>query len=295
MKSQFSNSKTIGDLLQEGQQHLANTSTSARLDSEVLLAHVLNTSRSGLLVRLRDISDAGVSERFALLIERRAKGEPVAYIVGEREFYGLSFEVNPSVLVPRPETELLVEEALKFLAGRSSPRVLDLGTGSGCIALSIVHELVRQGIRDVVCDAIDISPEALKVARRNAQRLGVVGQVSFVESDWCANRLQLSASYDCIVANPPYIDADEETPVELSYEPQGALFSSEQGLSDTRRILDQAVPLLAPGGLLLCEVGASKRGLLQELLASYRENCEVSCLGDSSEADRFCVVMLRKR
>jgi len=295
VKSQFNNSKTIGALLQEGEQRLADTSTSARLDSEVLLAQVLNTSRSGLLVRLRDMSDDGVSDRFALLVERRAKGEPIAYIIGEREFYGLSFEVTPAVLVPRPETELLVEEAVKFLAGRSSRCVLDLGTGSGCVAISIVHELVRRGVRNVLCDAVDISPEALKVARRNAQRLGVAGQVSFIESDWCTNRSQLSASYDCIVANPPYIDTDEETPVELSYEPQGALFSSEQGLGDTRKILDQAVPLLAPGGLLLCEVGAGKRELLKELLASYRERCDVSYLGDTSEGDRFCVVMLRKR
>jgi len=295
VKSQFNNPKTIGELLKEGEGSLSRTSMSPRLDSEVLLAHALGTSRSGLLARLRDVSDDDSAARFFAFVDRRSRGEPVAYITGEREFYGLSFAVSPAVLVPRPETELIVDEAVKFLTKREQAHLLDLGTGSGCIGISIVRELVRRGCKDVLCDAVDSSPEALHVARQNAQRLGVEKRLSFVQSDWCANRSQLSPLYDCIVANPPYIDHDEKTPVELSYEPQGALFSAENGLSDARRILREAVPLLAPGGLLLCEVGAGKRMLLQHLVEPHRECCEITYLGDASVADRFCVVALTKR
>lgn len=295
VKLQSSNQKTFGELLQAGEEALRGTSSSARLDSEVLLAHLLGVSRSGVIARLRDHSDGDVDERFTALINRRRKGEPVAYITGEREFFGLSFVVNPAVLVPRPETELVVEEALKFLKGRGAAHILDLGTGSGCIAVALVHELRRAGCDSVQCDAVDLSADALSVARENAARLRVQDCIQFVRSDWCANREELAPPYDCIVANPPYVSTDEKTPIELTYEPQGALFSNEQGLSDTRRILHEAVPLLAPGGLLLCEVGAGKRALLQPLVEPYKEYCKVMFLGDGSEADRFCVLALQLR
>jgi release factor glutamine methyltransferase len=295
VKLQSSNQKTFGELLQAGEEALRSTSSSARLDSEVLLAHLLGVSRSGVIARLRDPSDGDINERFAALINRRGRGEPVAYITGEREFFGLSFLVNPAVLVPRPETELVVEEALKFLKGRGATHILDLGTGSGCIAVALVHELKRAGCGSLRCDAVDRSADALKVAQENASRLRVQDYIHFVRSDWCANRAELSPPYDCIVANPPYVSTDEKTPVELTFEPQGALFSGEQGLSDTRRILHEAVPLLAPGGLLLCEVGAGKRALLQPLVEPYEKQCAVTYLGDTSEADRFCVLALRLR
>jgi release factor glutamine methyltransferase len=295
VKLPSNNLRTIGELLKEGETRLSLSSSSPRLDSEVLLAHVLGASRSTLLVRLRDISEESVVARFELLIERRLRGEPVAYIVGEREFFGLSFVVSPDVLVPRPETELVVEEAVKFLEGRASIRILDLGTGSGCIAISIVHELLRRGSQAISCDAVDVSPQALQVAKQNASSLGVEGYIRFMESDWCANRELLSSRYDCIVTNPPYIDPDEQTPVELSFEPAGALFSADKGLSDVRRILQEAVPLLAPGGRLLCEVGAGKRELLQGVLEPYQQGIDVSYLGDRTEADRFCVIAMTKQ
>jgi release factor glutamine methyltransferase len=296
VKLPSNNLRTIGELLKEGETRLSpSSSSSPRLDSEVLLAHVLGASRSTLLVRLRDVSEESVATRFVSLIERRLRGEPVAYIVGEREFFGLPFVVSPAVLVPRPETELVVEEAAKFLAGRTSIRILDLGTGSGCIAISIVHELLRRGHKDISCDAVDVSPQALQVATQNARSLGVEGHIRFLESDWCANRELLSPPYDCIVTNPPYIDPDEKTPIELSFEPHGALFSKGKGLSDVSRILQEALPLLGPDGRLLCEVGAGKRELLQAVVEPYRTGFDVLFLGDLSEADRFCVVALIKQ
>lgn len=283
----------VGELLSWGEGELATSSHSARLDSEVLLSYVLGLSRSGLLARLRDVCPVEAWERFIGLIERRRRGEPVAYIVGEREFFGLSFVVTPDVLVPRPESELLVEEALRALQGKSEVRVLDLGTGSGCLAISIVRELKRKGISQVQCDALDRCPKALEVARSNAERLGVAGEVSLMCGDWSSASLALSPGYDCIIANPPYIDPGEDVPRELTFEPAGALFSEEGGLSDTAVILQKGIPLLKPGAVLLCEVGAGKRASLRRLLSQYDSACEISLLGDDSSQDTFCVVRVR--
>jgi release factor glutamine methyltransferase len=146
-----------------------------------------------------------------------------------------------------------------------------------------------------VCDAVDVSPQALHVAQHNSQRLGVEANLRFIESDWCANRGLLSPPYDCIVTNPPYIDPDERTPVELSFEPAGALFSADKGLHDVRRILQEAIPLLASGARLLCEVGAGKREALQGVVELCQQGIDVSFLGDHTEADRFCVIALTKQ
>jgi release factor glutamine methyltransferase len=291
--ARFTSASTVGELLRAGEEALSDSSSSARLDSEVLLGAILKLSRSGLLCALREPCTAEVAIEFSRLVERRHTGEPVAYITGEREFWGLSFKVTPAVLIPRPESELIVEQAVAFLAGRRTVRLLDLGTGSGALAISIVHELQKRGVRDVLCEAVDRSVEALCVAHENVRRHGLEQLITCVESDWCSNQAALRPPYDCIVANPPYIDPLEKTPVELSFEPHGALFSADSGLRDTAVILGQATNLVKPGGLLLIEVGAGKRGMLPALVNPYKENFSVSFIGDDSEADRFCVIRLQ--
>jgi release factor glutamine methyltransferase len=292
VKSLFNSATSIADLLQMGTRCLEATSTSARLDSEVLLGHVLGVERTGLLARLRDGCGEQQRESFAALVERRVAGEPVAYLVGTREFYGLSFVVSPAVLVPRPETELVVEQAVAFLKDRPAARLLDLGTGSGCIAISVACELTSRAVRDVIIDAVDISADALQVAGDNAKRLGVSELVQCIQSDWCSNRESLASQYDCIVANPPYIDPDERVPRELSFEPRQALFAPQGGMADVQRILREALTLLKPGGVMLVEVGAGKRALLADVVRPYLSDYQVSYLGDSSELDRFCVLKL---
>ena len=285
---------TVGKVLQWGEDSLAATSSSPRLDSEILLGHALRLSRTGLLARLRDACPDEGRSTFTRLVERRRASEPIAYIIGQREFFGLCFKVSSSVLIPRPETELVVEEAVRFLSGRSQVHFLDLGTGSGCLAISIVHELLAKRITEVSCDALDLSSDALEVAASNAEALGVERSIRFVLSDWCQNRAALSPPYDCIVANPPYVDPMELVPYELAFEPKGALYSDNYGLSDTERLLREAVPLLKPGGLLLCEVGAGKRVFLDALVQPYQSSCDISYLGDPSPSDSFCVIRLHR-
>lgn len=294
-KSPFSSASSLGELLHAGTEELHATSSSARLDCEVLLGFVLERSRAGVIASLRDPCSLEQSKLFAALIARRKSGEPVAYITGEREFWGLQFKVTAAVLIPRPESELVVEAALAHLAGIKEVRLLDLGTGSGCLAISLVKELGSRGVRVDVCDAVDKSPAALEVARANAVAHGVGSAISCIESDWCSAAANMSPPYDCIVANPPYVDIDEHVPVELSFEPASALFAEGRGLRDVVEVLRQATPLLKPGGILLCEVGAGKRSLLADLTAQYEGEFEVSLLGDDSEFDRFCVVKLVRR
>jgi release factor glutamine methyltransferase len=289
-----SNEPTILEVLRAGEQALKEISASPRLDSEVLLRYVLGLSQSGLIIAFPELCPAETSERFQSLVRRRASGEPVAYILGEREFWGLSFRVTPDVLVPRPETEIIVEHAVKELRGRQTAHILDLGTGSGCIAIACVKELQQSGCQRVSSDAVDCSATALAVARENAARHGVADVVRFVQGFWCREVSTLRPPYDCIVANPPYIDPREQTPIELSYEPRSALFSEAGGLADTAEIMRSALPLLTPGGVLLCEVGAGKAALIEGVMAPYRADFDVAYLGDLSDQDRFRVVRVTR-
>lgn len=289
---------TVLEVLRTGEQLLKEISASAKLDSEVLLRHALGLSQSGLIVAFPETCPPEATEQFRALLARRVTGEPVAYILGEREFWGLSFRVTPDVLVPRPETEIIVEHAVKELRGRETAHILDLGTGSGCIAIACVKELQRCGCQRVSCDAVDYSAAALVVAKENAQRHGVAEAVHFVKGSWCHELSALRPNYgsphgppyDCIVANPPYIDPNEPTPIELSYEPRAALFSDNGGLADTAEIMQSALPLLTQGGVLLCEVGAGKAASIERVMEPYRVDFDVTYLGDLSEQDRFRVV-----
>lgn len=289
----FSSACTIGELLFEATKSLA-PSDSSRLDSELLLAHVLGVERTGLLIRLREDCSDAEKTIFAELVDRRRLGEPVAYILGCKEFYGLSFEVTPDVLIPRPETELLVEEAVGMLREKQSVSILDLGTGSGCISISVAHKLLARGI-DVELVAVDISEKALEVARRNAEKHRVAHVITFKVSDWYSSLDSTKQRFDCIIANPPYVDRQETLSPELAFEPSTALFSLDEGLSDATRIIDGAQDFLLDDGVLLCEVGAYKYSRMQILMDSFKEHYAVSHLGDGNDLERFLVVKMIKR
>lgn len=232
-----------------------------RLDAALLLLHVLGRSaqdRAWLIAHDDDALAPADAERFSALCRRRAGGEPVAYLVGEKEFFGLPLAVDARVLVPRPDTETLVEWALEVLQGRSAPRVIDLGTGSGAIALAL-----QQARPDARVEAVDRSAEALAVASANAQRLGL--PVAFHQADWLA---AACGPYDLIVSNPPYVAAGDPHLPALQHEPLSALVAGSDGLDDIRRIVADAPALLAPGGWLLLEHGWDQAAAVRELLAA---------------------------
>ncbi len=233
---------------------------SARLEAQYLLQHVLNKPRAWLLAHPEAVPDPQQQQTYAALLARRLSGEPIAYILGVREFYGLSFKVTPATLIPRPETELLVELALQRLPPDLNCRVLDLGAGSGAIALAIAHE--RPQIEMV---AVDASPAALEVARENAARLQI-RNTRFVQSDWYQALGQ--ARFRLIVSNPPYVAASDPhlAQGDLRFEPPSALASGKDGLDDIRAIAAGACAHLEPGGWLLLEHGYDQGAAAQEIL-----------------------------
>lgn len=248
-----------------------------RLEAELLLVHALGKPRSWLIAHADDALDDAQASTFSALVERRRQGEPVAYITGHRGFWTLELEVTPATLIPRPETELLVELALARMTPRA--RVADLGTGSGAIALAIARESPAASVV-----ATDASAEALAVAQRNASRHGI-RNVRFVQGDWL---MPLAGErFDVIVSNPPYIEADDPHlgQGDLRFEPASALASGADGLDDIRRIVAQARDHLRPGGWLLMEHGWNQGGAVREILASagYRE---VLTVQDLEQRDR---------
>jgi release factor glutamine methyltransferase len=252
---------TIGALLDEAAGHLAPCGDSARLDAEILLAFVLDRPRSYLFSHASEKPDEERFHIFTGIVQRRIQGEPVAYITGRREFWSMDLVVNRHTLIPRPETEVLVEQALARLAPRPST-VLDLGTGSGAIALALARE--RPGDR---VSATDLSAEALGVARYNAARLQI-SNVEFLQGDWflaVTNR-----RFDLIVSNPPYVAAgDPHLELDgLPYEPQAALVAGLQGLDCLRHLVSQAPSHLLPGGQLLLEHGYDQAEAVADLLAA---------------------------
>ncbi|MBS0565921.1 MAG: peptide chain release factor N(5)-glutamine methyltransferase [Proteobacteria bacterium] len=251
----------------------------ARREAELLLQYTLRVDRAWLFAHADDEVAAVLAGQFRCHVSRRAEGEPIAYITGRREFFGLDLVVTPDVLVPRAETELLVEAALERIAHDARARIADLGTGSGAIALALAHERAHARVL-----ATDASAAALAVARANAQRLAL-GNVEFAQGEWCA---ALGAGvFDLIVSNPPYIalgDAHLEQG-DLRFEPALALSSGADGLDAIRIIARDARRHLAPGGWLLFEhgwdQGAAARGILAAL--GY---AEVATLADLEGRDR---------
>lgn len=238
-----------------------------RVDAELLLLHVLQQPRSWLFTHAGDVPDMDVQTAYAALVERRAAGEPVAYITGRRGFWSLDLDVSPATLIPRPETELLVELALQRLPFVAACSVADLGTGSGAIALAIARE--RPHARVVATDA---SAAALAVAQRNAQR-HAIGNVAFVHGDWLAPLA--GQHFDLIVSNPPYIEAADPhlAQGDLRHEPASALTSGPDGLDDIRRIVRDARAHLHPDAWLLFEHGWNQGAAARALLtgAGYTE------------------------
>jgi release factor glutamine methyltransferase len=282
---------SFGELIAVGEKALAGSSPSARLDAELLMGHASGFSRSSLLARLPDACSDAVRDQFLTFLARREKGEPVAYITGHKEFWDLDFTVNSSVLIPRPESELVVEEALKACLGVKEPKLADLGTGSGCLVISIAHALHERSQKPR-CTAVDISQGALTVARANAVKHKVAESIDFRQSDWFSAANVFIPPYDVIVANPPYIDPTEALPRDVGFEPRSALFSEDQGLSDTYAIIEQAASMLRVGGVLLIEVGAGKRKLLKEWFSQHAVPYAHEFLGDDRECDSFTVVKL---
>lgn len=242
----------IIDAINSAERTLAHAGIeSARLDAEVLLAHALGTDRAELYLRRDDTVDAGVLKSLGEALTRRSRGCPVAYITGTKEFWSIPIKVNEDVLVPRPETETLVEEAVGIAREtRGNLRVLDLCTGSGCIAAALAKEI--PGARLV---AADVSARALEVAQANLAP--ACGRVEFMRSDLFEN-LDADRPFDMIVTNPPYVRDDEFPSLSreiVKYEPRVALSAGESGLDFIARIIEDAQRFLRPGGWLLMEIG----------------------------------------
>ncbi len=235
---------------------------SPRLDAQILLAHILQCKKIDLYVRSEEEPTDAQRTAFKALIKRRVDGCPVAYLVGQREFFRLMLDVTPAVLIPRPETEFLVIEALRLLKGKDAPRVLDVGTGSGCIALSIAQQHKSAHVT-----AIDVSADALAVARRNAERHGLTERVRFVQGDL----LQPVAgeTFHLIATNPPYISQTELPTLDKdvrNFEPFLALDGGPDGLAVYRRLIAEVPKYLASGGSLLLEIGATQEQAVRELI-----------------------------
>ena len=233
----------------------------ARADAELLLAHLLGRPRAWLYAHGEETLPPELAARYAALLQRRAIGEPVAYLIGRREFWSLDLEVTPATLVPRPETELLVELALERLPPSGAQRVIDLGTGSGAIALALASERPQAQVT-----AVDASAAALEIAQRNAVRLGLT-RVRFLRSDWFS--AVRDEAFDLVVSNPPYLAEDDPhlRDDSLPFEPRIALTAGRDGFDALRAICAGAVAQLRPGGWLLFEHGLAQgdgaRSLLQ--------------------------------
>ncbi len=257
---------TVGRVLGWAAEDLrARDSDTPRLDAELLLAHVLGTNRIGLVIdRDRPLSKEELAA-YRELHKRRRGAEPIAYMLGAREFYGRPFKVDPRVLIPRPDTETLVDVALARTRDRSlSLAALDLCTGSGCVAITLAKERPTARVLGT-----DISEDALAVARDNAVRLGALPTVGFRRSDLYADLGPSAGRFDLVTANPPYI-ADGETlaPTIAKHEPGVALYGGPEGFDVTRRVIDGAPDVLEPGGVLAIEIGADQAPRAAELFAA---------------------------
>jgi len=256
-------STTVGDLLAQSAAGLADRAgDGARAEAEILLAHCLGCDRTALWARPETAVPSAVAAACRALARRRAAGEPVAYLVGHRGFWTLELEVTPAVLIPRPETELLVEQVLAAFPADAPVRLVDLGTGSGAIALAVAAERPCWEIL-----ATDAAADALAVARRNAARLGLVA-VAFRLGDW-AQAFRPGERFSVIVSNPPYVAEGDPHLVEgdLPWEPRAALVAGPDGLDAIRRLAATAPAHLAPGGWLLLEHGADQGAAVRAILA----------------------------
>ncbi len=271
---------TAGQALQAARERLAVSSPHPRRDAELLLGHVLQCDAAALLTHPERLLSAAESAQFENFIARRAACEPVQYILGVQEFFGLPFAVTPDVLIPRPETEHLVEAVLQRVNPQADLQILDVGTGSGAIAVALAHALPQAHLT-----AVDLSPAALVVARRNAERHGVVERVTLLPSDLLAALDR--AQFDFVVSNPPYI-AEKEVlePQVAQWEPRSALYAGVTGLEIYERLIPQARDALKPNGWLLLEIGHGQSPAIRELLRNWSD---VNFLNDLQGIPRVAV------
>ena len=256
-------------------------------EAAMLARHVLGWDREAYICRLRHPVPAAFGGRYAAVLDRRSRREPVSSIVGEREFWGLRFEVAPAVLTPRPETELLVEETLRLAADWTggARHIVDAGTGSGCVAIALATALPAVRIT-----ATDISAAALAVARRNAFRHRVRDRIGWVRTTWLAG---VSGALDVIVANPPYIRDDDmaSLPPEVrEFEPRNALAGGPDGLDAVRKLLRAATERLAPGGHLVMELGAGQASAVRALAGGYGRLAVIRFRRDLQDIERAIVL-----
>lgn len=251
---------TIGGILEWTKQYFSGKGVdNPRLDAEVLLSHILCRDRLYLYVHYDQPMSVEELAAFRECVRKRAARVPVAYITGEKEFFGLTFSVSPAVLVPRPETELLVETVVKRLAGNPAPRIVDLGTGSGAITVSVLTQLPQ-----ATAVAVDISAAALAVAQTNAKRHAVAERVEWMQGDFWQ---PVSGLFDAIVSNPPYIPAADVRALapEVQNEPVLALDGGLDGLDYYRRLLSDGDAYMAPGGFIAIEIGINQAAAIGSL------------------------------
>lgn len=268
-----------------------------RLNAELLLARSLNLSREGLYTRLQDPSGEEEKENFERLIKKRLSGEPLQYLLGHQEFWSIDFKVDPRVLIPRPETELLVEQSLSILSENFSRRtlyVLDIGTGSGAIAISLAKEK-----KDLFIVATDISGEALLLARENARSAGVLHRIELVKGDLFnpVRLMQDREPFDLILSNPPYILRSQIQNLAREvkdYEPQVALNGGEDGMEFYRSIVSQGPSYLRKGGWLLLEVGENQGEKVSGLIEREGSFGRPERIKDPSGIERVVKAQIRK-
>lgn len=277
---------TIRDALGAARQRIKPASSSAHLDAQALLGAVLGVGRAYLLAHPEHALSAEQEARFETYVARCAAGEPLAYILGRRAFYDREFMVTPAVLVPRPETELLLEEALRYAAAQPCCIAVDVGTGSGALAITLAARCPQ-----AVVYATDISPDALAVARRNAEQHRVA--VEFMHGDLLTPLIERGLKADLVMANLPYIASDElaELPARR-HEPRLALDGGADGLDAIRGLLAQAAEACAPGALLLVEIGATQGSAALALVKQTLATRQVEVLKDYGGLDRVVRVTL---
>ena len=242
-----------------------------RMAAEALLIHAVGRDRAFLHAHPEYELTQKEAREFHAAIAKRARGIPLQYITGHQEFWGLDFIVTPAVLIPRPETEHLLESALQLIreSGIERPRIIDVGTGSGCIILSVAHD-----VKDAELHAVDISNPALQVARENAERLRLSDRVTFHEGDLLSSFLGAPGYFDFVLSNPPYVGRSEADKVQREvreHEPEVAVFGGERGLDIYERLIPQAHQVLKPGGYLMLEIGYSIEEPVRHLLEAWKE------------------------
>jgi release factor glutamine methyltransferase len=283
---------TAADLLSRAVAELTEHGVlTPRLDAEVLLAHALRISRAGLYSRLHEPPPAGTVDAFSKLLRRRARHEPLHYITGVREFWSLEFTVDPQVLIPRPETEVVVETALQLFS-QSAIRnrqsvILDVGTGSGCIAITLAKELPQAEVW-----AADISPDALRIARENARHHSVAARIRFLQGDLFLPVAEKRGSFDLIIANPPYVAQSELAtlqPEVRDWEPPLALDGGLDGLDFYRRLLCEGPTYLRAGGWLVMEIGHGQGKAVLRLAREQPDLSDGRCVCDYAGQERVIV------